>query len=416
MKIINISKEVFDEFSSTHTLRSFYQTSSYAESFKKDMFDVIYLGGYKDNSLVAASMILIKSIAFNIKYGYAPRGFLIDFYDTSLLREWSEGLKDFFNKKNIAFIKINPEITLNIVDYQKEDKFLNVKSNELVNTLKNFGYEKLKDNMYFESQLPKYNPILDIGEFNLNDVNKIVKNKMNNISRRGLSIVKGDKYNINAFYEFIITKNKKPIEFYKKLYDNFENKDMIDLFLVYADYNEYLKSLQIDYADYLEENESINHEFSLSPNSKTLFNVKMQSDQHLNELHKEISDVSIKLSNKEQKVLIAAALCVKQGKRVNIIESGFDKEYPKFSPNYYITYKLIEYYKNNGFNFIDLNGMSGDMSSNNPYKGLNEFKLNFNPTVYEYIGEFDFVLNPTVYQLLWNTKKLEKEFKDKIAY
>ena len=71
---------------------------------------------------------------------------------------------------------------------------------------------------------------------------------------------------------------------------------------------------------------------------------------------------------------------------------------------------MIEKYKNDGYKFFDLNGITGDFSDKNPYKGLNDFKLQFKPRVYEYIGEFDLVINKTIYQLLLSSNKLSKEF------
>ena len=46
----------------------------------------------------------------------------------------------------------------------------------------------------------------------------------------------------------------------------------------------------------------------------------------------------------------------------------------------------------------------------NPYKDVNEFKLKFNPTTFEYIGEFDLIVNKPFHQLLWSTGKIQKEF------
>lgn len=57
-----------------------------------------------------------------------------------------------------------------------------------------------------------------------------------------------------------------------------------------------------------------------------------------------------------------------------------------------------------------MNGITGDMTENNPYKDVNEFKLKFNPTTFEYIGEFDLIVNKPFHQLLWSTGKIQKEF------
>ena len=64
------------------------------------------------------------------------------------------------------------------------------------------------------------------------------------------------------------------------------------------------------------------------------------------------------------------------------------------------------------YDYVDLNGITGDFSDSNPYKGLNQFKLGFNPYIYELIGEFDLVINPKLYEILLATNLLQKEFKD----
>ena len=90
----------------------------------------------------------------------------------------------------------------------------------------------------------------------------------------------------------------------------------------------------------------------------------------------------------------------------------YDKNYKKFCPNYFLHYKLIEYYKND-FDYMDLNGITGDFTNTNPYKGLDEFKLGFNPLTFEYIGEYDFIINEGLYKSMEQSGQLAKEFKRK---
>ena len=71
--------------------------------------------------------------------------------------------------------------------------------------------------------------------------------------------------------------------------------------------------------------------------------------------------------------------------------------------------KIQEDYKND-FDFIDLNGITGDFTAENPYKGLDEFKLGFNPYAFEYIGEYDFIINESLYKAMEQSGQLAKEF------
>ena len=185
---------------------------------------------------------------------------------------------------------------------------------------------------------------------------------------------------------------------------------MIDLFFVEVNYHTYLENLQIDYNTEKTINEKINKVFVLNPKDKNIYTEKMNSDKKLNEINKEISNLNIKIQNGITKEIIATALIIKFKKIASIYTSGFNKHYSKLEPNYYLHYMLIEYYKKEQFNFMDLNGMTGDFTEDNPYKGLNEFKMSWSPRIYEYIGEFDLITNQTKYALLWSTKTLHKEF------
>ena len=62
---------------------------------------------------------------------------------------------------------------------------------------------------------------------------------------------------------------------------------------------------------------------------------------------------------------------------------------------------------------MDLNGITGDFTNTNPYKGLDEFKLGFNPLTFEYIGEYDFIINEGLYKSMEQSGQLAKEFKRK---
>ena len=111
----------------------------------------------------------------------------------------------------------------------------------------------------------------------------------------------------------------------------------------------------------------------------------------------------------KEKIYVASALTVKHKNRVNIIISGFDKKYKSWHPNYFLHNEIINYYKNE-YKFLDLNGMTGDFSKENPYKGLNDYKFGFHPKVYEFIGEFDLVIYDKIYSNLLKSGKLATIF------
>lgn len=413
MTIKEITKEEFNEFAKNHVLGSFYQYSCYGDLLDKFYYQTKYIGGFEDDVLKGASLILSKSISLNVKYGYAPRGFLIDYLNTGLLVEFTKALKKFFSKKGYAFIKINPIITLAEVNVNDGSKTINTLTSNLINVLEENGYKKLKDNLYFESVLPKYNPIVNLRNFSFDRLDNKLQNKINRVSNKGMRLVKGDLYNINDFYELVKKKDDVSDDFYKTMYKIFDEKDMIDLFLVEVDYHDYLLKLQEDHNTEETINEKINKIFQMDPNNKQVFNEKMTSDKKFNEINNEISEINFKIQSGIYKEFVAGALVVKYKNIAYLYTSGFNKNYNRLFPNHYLHYLVLNHYKNNNYDFIDLNGITGDFTSTNPYKGLNEFKLSWNPRVFEYIGEFDLIINQTKYSLLWSTKALHKEFEKK---
>ncbi len=409
MQIKEINEIEFDNFANNHILKNYYQTSKYGNLMKKFGYTPIYIGAYEDNTLVGAALILSKYIAINVKYGYSPRGFLIDYQNYYELEEFTKRVKKYFFKKGFAFIKINPEITLAEVLPETNTKNVNDEAKNLIKKLESLNYKKLKNNIYFESLLPKYNPIINLQTFNIDNLNKNIKQKIRNKDKKGITLIKGDEYNLNQFYELVKNKKDNSIEYYKNYYKIFNELNMSDLWLLQIDYHEYLQNAQEEYNLLIDKNEQINKIFINDTKNKQLLRQKMESDKKITTLNQEITEINSYIQNGIYKQIIASALIIKYQNRINIVISGFDKN-TKQNPNHLLYTKLIEHYKKQNYKYLDLNGITGDFTPSNPYKGLNEFKLNFKPNIYEYIGEFDLIINQTLYSLLWSTKILHNEF------
>ena len=101
----------------------------------------------------------------------------------------------------------------------------------------------------------------------------------------------------------------------------------------------------------------------------------------------------------------------KEFKIVGLYREGIAEVAPVSFENAYSD-MLIEHYKKD-FDYMDLNGITGDFTNTNPYKGLDEFKLGFNPLTFEYIGEYDFIINEGLYKSMEQSGQLAKEFKRK---
>ena len=311
MKIQEIDKDTFDAFAKKHMLRNFYQSKEYGEMMRKSEYSIMYIGGYKDEKLVAASLIMYKNIAPSIKYGYAPRGFLINYYDTELLKEFSKKVKDFFFTKGYAFLKINPEVTYAIVDLEKKTKVINKKSEELIKTLKQIGYDKLKDNLYFESLLPKFTPVINLTTYDLNNLSPMVKDQIQGIDEKGAFFTSGSKKDIEKFYSFIEKKDSKTKAYYAAILDYFKDSNMVDLLMLNLDYDNFVKYLQRRYIKEQENNDAINQMFKNNPNDTEIYNKKMSSDKMLNDISSDMALINRKMRENILKDVYGAAMVIK---------------------------------------------------------------------------------------------------------
>ncbi len=408
LKELNI--EEFTNFQKSHPLSNFYQTINYALLMAENGFDYDLVGLVDEyENILAASLILLKPIGIKCFYGYAPRGFLIDYNNEYLVNKFTEALKDYYYNKNVIFIKLNPNLPIGEINNQTFDVTYN-NNKELTYLLNRYNYKRLKNNFYFESQLPRFNGFINLKDFNANALDKNTKNKIKKGIRKGLVFDKYPKEYIGEFYKLMQKKKDNTEYYYQDYYTVFDKNDSVDLFLVSIDYNEFLQNSQYVYNAELEKNNKLNEKLSRSTSEHTINN-KMNSDKILLSYKNDIMEATKGISDNKQ-VFLAGALVIRHNDTASIVFSSYDQSYKRFAPNYFLHYSLIKYYKDN-YNYLDLNGMVGNFTEENPYSGLNRFKLGFKPEIYEYIGEFDLIVEPKSYDILLTNGILAKEFNKK---
>ena len=405
MNICELSINEFTNFASNHFLSNFHQTINYALLKAEEGYEYELIG-LKDesNEVVAASLVLYKKIG-SIYYGYAPRGFLLDYANPYILEIFTKKVKEYYLNKNFAFIKINPEIAISRLN-KKTNNFEYNENYNVIDALTSLGYKKLKNNMNFEALLPRVNAIVKLNDFDSNNLSKNTRNKVKKGLRKGLKLELATPDKLDILYEFIKNKKDKVKYYYDDLYNVFSKTNDIDLLLVKINYEEFLINSQNQYNYELVINNNLNAKIIDNPASN-IINEKMNSDKAILSYKNDIAEAAKNLNNTD--TYIAGALIIKHKNRISIEISGFDKKYSRFAPNYYLYYAILMYYKDK-YKYADLNGITADLSKDNYYYGLNRFKLSFKPTIYEYIGEFDLIINEDNYNYLLKSGYLAKEF------
>ena len=378
MFIREMSIDEFKNFANTHFIGNFHESVNYALLKAEEGYEYEFIS-YGADEVVGAALILHKKIG-NVYFGYSPRGFLIDYSNEYLLEDFTKKIKEYYKKRNFAFIKINPEIAI-------------AKLN--------------KNTMNFESLLPRVNAIIKLDGYGYDNLSKNTRNKVKKGLRKGLVLEKATPDKLNIFYKFIKNKINRDEYYYNDFYNVFSKTADVDLMLVKVDYKNFLINAQNAYNFELRRNSELNNKLITNSNTN-IINAKMNSDKALLSYKNDIAEASKNL-NTGLETYVAGALVIKHQNRVIIQISGFNKAMARFSPNYFLYYALIKYYQQN-FKYLDLNGITADLSKDNHYYGLNRFKMGFNPDVYEYIGEFDLVIDEKQYDRLLKSGLLAKEF------
>lgn len=407
MTLKELTLEEFQSFVKNSPLSTHYQTLNYALLMGENGYDYEIIGMINEyNQIKAASLILFKTIKFHLKYGYAPKGFILDYFNEELISEFTKALKEYYKKKHVVFIKLNPEIAISEIDPISGVKTYNW-NYDIIEILDKNGYIKLKENLYFESMLPRFSAIVSLKNYNINKINKNTRNKINRAKQKGLHFETSEKSGIDILQKFIKRKRNINDFYYKDYYNAFERDNNIDLFLVSIDSKEFLINARNLYEKELEKNNNYNILLEKENNQKNI-NKKMDSDRKLL-CYKNDVEKATELNKQKDKIYIAGALVIKHQNRIQILMSGYNKKYKSFDANYFLHHEILNYYKEE-FDYADLNGMTGDFTKENPYIGLNEFKLGFNPRVYEYIGEYDLPIKESKYNKLRSNGTLAKLF------
>ena len=413
MKIVKLTPEQFDNFSSNHPLHTYYQTSAYGNLMSQEGFDPHYYGFINDqNILIGASLVLVQKLFLGYKYAYAPRGYLIDYDNKDLIIDVTNKMKRFLAKNSIIFLKIDPPVVNN-----KRDKDGNILkspyTNDLIPFLTKIGYDYFGDNKFFGTLKPRWNAILKVtgsSQTLFDNFDHSVKNKIRKAESRGIEILQGNHNDIEIFYKFVAKKHYRKLNYYKKFAECFGNN--FELYFAKLNTEAYLNNIKLIYEKELQKNEEINkniQEAGLKNKiSNKLTNSKITSHKVLAVYKKELETASNLFAKNPQGIIISATAVIIEKYGVELVIEGQNPTYKLYYPTFLAKWYIIEKYSKLGAVYFDLNAITGYFENNNKFKGLNEMKLGFNAEVTEYIGEFDLVINRTIY-LIHKKAKLGKK-------
>lgn len=385
MKFVeDIKEEEYTKFVENHPTSHFLKSYEWGRAAKTRGFTPYYVGLKEKNKLVATALLLKKSLPLGYSYFYIPRGYTIDYENTSLLERLTDEIKKFTQKQKSIFFKIDPDIYLHHIDEEANPIKELDNHYELVETLKKIGFKRGKLTKFFEGMQPRYT-------FRIN-----IKDSMDEIRKRysksAIRFLKqADKYQItphigtkNEVNDFIrlmkMTEKRQGFysheySFYEKFYDIFHSKGYVDLLYATVDVKEVLNSIEKD----------IKTIESKKEENKERYDKLLSMKNHFNNL------------NKKTPQIVSAYFNVNYGNKSWYLYGANDMDYKLIYANYKLFDFQIENAHNKGKEIFDEFGTVGDVHTKKSVIGLHEFKKKFGGEYTEFIGEFNYVTKPIMY-------------------
>ena len=409
MKIITLSQEEFDNFSSNHKYNTYYQSSNYAEFAKNnDQYNIHYLGFVdEDDTLIGAGLMLYKTLFWGYKFAYAPRGLLINYENDELVKEISQELKKLLKKQKFIFIKIDPLIVASERDKNGKIIQFNNSVNRTLTTFKQNNYEHLGFNLYNESKLPRWNVVAKLnrdGRTIYNNFDPIIKERISYCNNIGFVVEEDTTNNIDNFYEFTkkaLAKSGK--KYFVNLFNAFGPSNKIKIFYAKLSTKKYTENVNKLYAQEEEKNiglaNIIQSGDSVKYNIQKAINDKLESDKLLHMYKKDIVTSTKLLKSNPEGIVCSVALTIEDAHGVNILVNYVNNDYAKYHSDALLIYEIMKYYGKLDYKYINIGAITGNFDSNSKYYPMLENKLGFNSSILEYIGEFNMIINPTMYKI-----------------
>ena len=391
MQIREINKNELDNFLSTIP-HSLYQTEEYAKTMEKQGFNIKILG-LDENGNIIGSTILLISKKMGFTYAFAPRGFVIDYNNFELVNKFTTEIKKYCKKNGIVAIKLNPRIIREI------NGNTNNNYKEICANLSKLKYSHMGYNDFFESFKPRFEAIIEIKakEAMFNNIKKEYRTKIRSAIDNGVEIHKGTYNDLEYLYLQTEKKYPRDLLYFRYLYYFFSQNKKIDLFYAKLDCKKLLNKFRILYVKQEKICSEIDKAIKLNHSNK-LTALKIEADNLLGKYHNQLSNATKMVQKDPEGIIIASALFIKESNEVYMIMDGFDKKYKRYNAKHLLIWEVLNYYKD--YKYLNLGGMTS--LKEDKYKGLNNFKMNFGSSCYEYVGDLELVCIPSKYFLLKN--------------
>lgn len=417
MKIINLTQTQYRNYSNIHLQRNIGQTIEYSLLEENCHFLKLFLGLVDEsNNLYAATLLLIKNISPTVKEAYSPNGFLIDYSNFNLVKDFTELLIKHLKKEKITYLITDPMFKYKI--YNKQNILMENNENILNNLIK-LDY---KVNGY-NSDFSKYDIIIE----NYNDISDIYRRFNRNTKRNikesiniGITLHKGSIKDINTFYEIIKKKTKHNLSYYQNLMNIYNTKDnKMEIFFAKLNPQKFLINAKKLYEKEARKNEAIYKNIQRNNGKMTekILNKKINSDRTL-EKYKELLNKAINLSkNQNDSIVIGTSAIIRNNKEIYFLIDGYKESFRSIHSSHILKWAIIKKYSSFGYKIFNLGEIHKDyLNKTSKYRGQYMHKIGFGGNIVEYPPTLLLVINKHIFSTYTKINKFKSKINQVIFF
>ena len=433
MELIELTEEEFKNYADKSSQISFHQTKEWGHLKEENGWEMKLIGLKDKNEIKAATLLLSKMTPIKKKMYYAPRGFLIDYNNYDLLKEFTIKIKSYVKKHQGIFLKIDP-----YVPYQQRDKLGKIVENgynnkESYNNLIKLGYKHFGFNLMQDTLQPRWMFITKTKNRTIDDVMKDMDPKTRQILRkneRDLIKCREISYDELPLFKDIMQHTgdrrdfiDRPLKYYQDMYKHLDG--ILKILIAELNTTELINSLNEEVNDLTKEYDDRKNKHDQDPtkmNEKKYESKQKETLNNIERIKKRISHQE-KLKTENGEVLtLGGILFLVYGNEVLSLVGGSYAKYMEFQSAYTVHFAGMKYAIENNYERYNFYGITGDFNESNPLFGLYSFKRDFGGEVVELIGEFDLIINKPLYYLYKlsyasyrNLKNLKNRLKKKTS-
>ncbi|MBE6138604.1 MAG: aminoacyltransferase [Firmicutes bacterium] len=402
MTFTELTKKEFKEYLDGHELKSFLQTPEMASLKVKNGWQEYYVGVKEDEKVLCATMMCSKNTRFG-KYFNAPRGYLIDFKNKTLLKFFTQEIKKFVKSKGGYVLNIEPKVL-----YKERDIDGNVVENgfdntEVYNNLIELGY--CHGGFYEHLDLSKqvrWAFVLELDGKSKEEIFNGFKPNTRNIIR------KNQKYNVkvreleygelSSFTELVESSgsrknfHSRTTEYYENMYNLFHENGEVKFLVSELDMNEYVSILR-------DEKDELETKVAKLMDAKASEGKRKELLSQIDTLEKRLQEAEQLRKKHGDNPLMAGAMFMLYGDEIVYLFSGTESDFMALKSQYLLQWEIIQYGIDNGYKIHNFYGINGNFKEDDDRFGLYTFKKSFNGKVVEYLGDFDLIINKPKYYL-----------------